>query len=349
MFKYVLTGILAAIAIFVFAIDAEFSNESIGRIFVTGILACLLVFIIFKVGLHYKINALNRFALAFYYSVFEYKKAQKNPSGLSYANSVREQGDVALTVNFDPRLSTDSLKIPASLYSGKDPFLDKLRAKIKEAENIKRKARQLDGKGTVMLEQTKDLLVEKELANRPHSSPLVEAFDLEHGVAHIVDVTVDEIEGYGYADTPDYEFITRIAFDNSPYFSTTFRHFDSEDVLAILNRAPFMVILLGIIGTFAGFYLALGQGGDIKSGAAVAIVSSLVGLPVSLLMDYINTLYPDKSRYQQSFNKFKESLEILFNHEKELNSIDKDRRKDPIRQKALATETEVKELVSDTN
>jgi len=340
MFKYVLTVILAAIAYFVFFYDAVLTNELIGRLFVSGILGCLLVFLIFKIGLHYKINALNRFALAFYYSVFEYKKAQKHPSGLSYANSVREQGDVALTVNFDPTLSTASLKIPASLYSGKDPFLDKLRAKIKEAESIKLKARQLDSKATVMLEKTQKLLVEKDLADKTPSSPLVEAFDIEDGVAHIVDVTVDEIEDQGYGDAPDYEFITRVAFDNSPYFSTTFRYFDSEDVLAILYRAPFMIILLGIIGTFAGFYLALGQGGDIKSGAAVAIISSLVGLPVSLLMDYINTLFPDKSRYQQSFNKYKESLEILFNHEKELNSIGRDRRKDPIRQSVLETEYE---------
>ncbi len=88
-----------------------------------------------------------------------------------------------------------------------------------------------------------------------------------------------------------------------------------------------MIILFGIIGTFSGFYLALSQGGDIKSGAAVAIVSSLVGLPVSLFMDYINTLYPDKSRYQQAFNKYKVSLEILFNHEQELDNIKRDRRK----------------------
>jgi len=181
-------------------------------------------------------------------------------------------------------------------------------------------------------------MVEKELVDKPPRSPLVEAFDLENGVAHIVDVTVDEVEEQDYIDTPDYEIITRIAFDNSPYFSTTFKYFDSEDVLAVLYRSPFMIILIGIIGTFAGFYLALGQGGDIKSGAAVAIVSSLVGLPVSLIMDYINTLYPDKSRYQQAFNKYKESLEILFNHEKELCRSERDRRKDPSRQKVLERE-----------
>jgi hypothetical protein len=89
-----------------------------------------------------------------------------------------------------------------------------------------------------------------------------------------------------------------------------------------------MIILLGIIGTFAGFYLALNQGGDIKSGAAVAIVSSLVGLPTSLLMDYINTLFPDQSRYQRAFNSYKVSLEILFIHEQELASIRQDRRKE---------------------
>ena len=338
MFKYIFFTVLAAFSYFIFFYDAALTNEFIGQLFVSGILACLAVFLIFKFGLHYKINALNRFALSFYFSVFEYKKAQKVPSGIGYAQSVREQGDVALAVSFDPTLPTSALKIPASLYSGKDPFLDKLRAKIKEAEKLKLEARQLDGKATVMLEKTKDMLVEKDLAETTTSAGLVEAFDIENGVAHIVNVTVDEIEDHDYRDTPDYDIITRIAFDNSPYFSTTFRYFDSEDVLAILYRAPFMIILLGIIGTFAGFYLALGQGGDIKSGAAVAIVSSLVGLPVSLLMDYINTLFPDKSRYQQAFNKYKESLEILFNHEKELNSIERDRRKDPIRQKAPETE-----------
>ena len=50
---------------------------------------------------------------------------------------------------------------------------------------------------------------------------------------------------------------------------------------------------VGIIGTFAGFYLALAAGGDIKAGASVAIVSSLIGLPTALLMEYINTLFTD--------------------------------------------------------
>ena len=340
MFKYVFLTILAAIAFFVFVYDAALTNELIGQLFVSGILACLGVFLLFKFGLHYKINALNRFALSFYYCVFEYKKAQKVPSGLDYGESVREQGDVALTVNFDPTLPTSALKIPASLYSGTDPFLDKLRAKIKEAEKIKLKARQLHRKGTVMLEKTKDELVEKHLAEKEHPARMDDMFDVENGVAHIVDVTVDEIKEQSYEDTPDYDIVTRIAFDNSPYFSSTFKYFDSEDVLAILYRAPFMIILLGIIGTFAGFYLALGQGGDIKSGAAVAIVSSLVGLPVSLLMDYINTLYPDKSRYQQAFNKYKESLELLFIHEKELAGVGRDRRKDPIRRKVPEAEFE---------
>ena len=340
MFKYILLAIAAAAAVFFFVFDVSLTNEIIGRMFIAGILACLGLFLLFKFGLHYKINALNRFALSFYYCVFEYKKAQKVPSGLTYAKSVRDQGDVALSVNFDPSMPTSALKIPASLYSGKDPFLEKLREKIKEAEMIKLEARQLDGKATVMLEKTKDILVEKDLARKDSPDKLKEAFDIESGVAHIVDVTVDEVQEQRYSDTPDYQFVTRIAFDNSPYFSNTLKFFDSEDVLAVLHRAPFMIILLGIIGTFAGFYLALSQGGDIKSGASVAIVSSLVGLPVSLLMDYINTLYPDRSRYQQAVNKYKESLEILFNHERELNSAERERRQDPIRRKVPVSEYE---------
>jgi hypothetical protein len=328
MFKYVLTGILAALAVFVFVIDAEFSNELVGRLFVTGILACLLVFMVFKVGLHYKINALNRFALAFYYSVFEYKKAQKNPSGLSYSSSVREQGDVALTVNFDPRLSTDSLKIPASLYSGKDPFLAKLRAKIKEAEKLKLSARKLDTQANMLMEKTQEDLVEKNLVTGEQPKLLDRWFDMVEGTEAIIDLTTSEVKDQGYGQAPDYEMISRIALDRNPHFGTTYRFFESEAIAGILARAPFMIILLGIIGTFAGFYLALSQGGDIKAGAAVAIVSSLVGLPTALMMEYINTLFPDQDRYERAFNTYKVALELLFNHEQELSSIRQDRRQE---------------------
>ncbi len=69
----------------------------------------------------------------------------------------------------------------------------------------------------------------------------------------------------------------------------------------------------------------------------MAIISSLVGLPVSLIMDYINTLFPDKSRYQQAFNKYKDSLEMLFNHERELDSIGRDKRKESVQQSVPET------------
>ena len=295
------------------------TNEVIGSLFVTGILGCLVVFLLFKFGLHYKIMGLNRFANAFYYSVFEYKKAQVSPSEMTYMDSVREQAEVALAANFDPTLKTADLKIPTALYSGKDPFLAKLRAKIQKAEKIKLDARHLDRKADVLLGKTKEELVEKDLTDKTPTAILDRMFEIENGVAAIIDLTVDEIRSQGYGRAPDYEIITQIALDENPYFARTFRYFDSEDIVGVLFRAPFMIILIGIIGTFAGFYLALNEGGDIKSGASVAIVSSLVGLPVSLFMEYLNTLFPDEGRYRQAFNKFRVTLEMLFNHEQELN------------------------------
>jgi hypothetical protein len=327
MFKYIFLAVLAAVSYFAFFFDAELTNQSIGQLFVAGILSLFMLFLFFKFGLHFKIQSVNNFVTAFYYSVFEYKKAQVEPSELSYMDSVREQSEVALAVNFDPALTTSDLKIPVTLYSGKDPFLDKLRARIKEAEKLKLEARHLDNKANVMIGKTKDILVEKDLTEKEPSTLLNGIFDIENGVAAIIDLTADEIKDQSYGRTPDYEIVARIALDNNPYFSTTYKYFDTDDIAGILFRAPFMIILLGIIGTFAGFYLALNQGGDIKSGAAVAIISSLVGLPTSLLMDYINTLFPDNSRYQHAFNRYKVSLEILFNHEKELEGIRQDRRK----------------------
>ncbi len=347
MFKYILMVIVAAIAYFGFYFEATLTNERVGQIFIGTILSCFFFFGVFKFGLHYKIAAIHKYAIAFYYCVFEYKKVQITPSDLSFYKSVREQAEVALAANFDPTLKTAELKIPVSLYTGKDPFLDKLRAKIQEAEKLKLKARHLDNKADVLLEKTQDDLVEKDLVEKKSPSILDGMFDIENGIAAIIDLTASEVKEQSYGRTPDYEIITRIALDNNPYFAKLFKFFDTEEIAGILNRAPFMIILFGIIGTFAGFYLALAQGGDIKSGAAVAIISSLVGLPVSLLMDYINTLFPDKKRYQEAFNKYKVSLEILFNHEQELSAIRQDRRKGDRKNKpALSTmDSEREELV----
>ena len=328
MFKYLFSFILAVILSFVFYFDIELTNDSIGNLFVAGILGCLVLFLLFKFGLHYKILALNRFANAFYYSVFEYKKVQVKPSHMTYMDSVREQAEVALAANFDPTLTTADLNIPATLYSGKDPFLAKLRAKIRKAEKIKLEARHLDRTANVLLGKTKEELVEKDLADKTPARLLDRVLDIENGVAAIIDLTVDEIRHQGYGRAPDYQIITRIALDDNPYFARTFKFFASGDIVGVLFRAPFMIILLGIIGTFAGFYLALHQGGDIKSGASVAIISSLVGLPVSLFMEYLNTLFPDEDRYQQASQKFKVSLKMLFKHEQELNKGKRGGRKD---------------------
>jgi hypothetical protein len=153
-------------------------------------------------------------------------------------------------------------------------------------------------------------------------------FEMVEGTEAIIELTTNEVKEQGYGMAPDYEMVSRIALDRNPHFGTTYKFFDSEAIAGVLARAPFMIILIGIIGTFAGFYLALATGGDIKAGAAVAIVSSLVGLPTALLMEYINTLFPDQDRYQRAFNTYKVALELLFNHEQELFSIRQDRRKE---------------------
>ena len=327
MFKYVFLTILAVAAYFVFFSDMQLTNQMIGRGFVGGISACFVVFLFFKFGLHYKIASLNRFATAFYYAVFEYKKVQTTPSDLSYVDSVRQQAEVALAANFDPTLSAGQLAIPVTLYSGKDPYLAELRAKIKEAEKLKLKSHQLDTQANILLEKTQEDLVDKNLVTGEQPKLFDRWFDMVDGTEAIIDLTTNEVKDQGYGQAPDYEMISRIALDRNPHFGTTYKFFESEAIGAILARSSFMVILIGIIGTFAGFYLALAQGGDIKAGAAVAIVSSLVGLPTALLMEYINTLFPDQDRYQRAFNTYKVALELLFNHEQELSSIRQDRRK----------------------
>ncbi len=328
MFKYVFLTIIAALAYLLFFSDIELTNKMVGNLFIGGIGTCFIIFCIFKFGLHYKIASLARFATAFYYAVFEYKKVQTTPSDLSFVDSVRQQAEVALAANFDPTLSSTQLAIPVTLYSGKDPYLEELRAKIKEAEKLKLQSHSLDTKANILLDKTQEDLVEKNLVTGEQPKFLDRWFDMVEGTEEIIHLTTDEIKEQTYGQEPDYEMISRIALDRNPHFATTFKLFDSEAIAGLLSRAPFMIILIGIIGTFAGFYLALDIGGDIKAGAAVAIISSLVGLPTALMMEYINTLFPDQDRYERAFKTYKVALELLFKHEQELSSIRQDRRRE---------------------
>lgn len=298
---------------------AELTNQVIGVVFIGGILGVFFVFVLFKFGLHYKIRALNKFCLAFYYSVFEYKKrSRKSLRKITYANSVREQAEIAMSANFDPKIAKVAMKVPVSMYTKDSAYMPVLRARIREAERLKFEARELDGRAEKLIKETENILVEKKIKDKPKSGSFLESlFGIQEGVQNMIELTTNEVADNDYTTAPDYEIVTHIALDNNPYFATVYKLFSMENVTAVLNRAPFMIILMGIIGTFAGFYLALSEGGDIKAGAAVAIVSSLVGLPVSLTVDYINTLFPDAERYQHAFNRYKMSLEILYNHEKD--------------------------------
>lgn len=332
MFKllFVIMTVLAGVAFYFSGI--ELSNQSIGSIFVFGILFVFLLFLVFKFSLHYKIQALNKFCLAFYYSVFEYKKkSQKSLRSISYANSFREQAEIAMSANFDPKVANIAMKVPISMYTKDSAYMPVLRARIKEAERLKIEAKELEGRASKIIKETEDILVDKKIKEKPEAgSRLDSMFGIQEGVQSMIDLTVSEIADQNYSEAPDYEIITHIALDNNPYFSTVLKSFSMDNVAAVINRAPFMIILMGIIGTFAGFYLALSEGGDIKAGAAVAIVSSLVGLPVSLAVDYINTLFPDAERYKHAFDRYKLSLEILFNHEKDRYPNITGRRKDDV-------------------
>ena len=319
MFTFLLVLLTSMAAVFLYYSGPEITAEEIGVAFVVGIVLVFFMFVLFKFGLHYKIRALHKFCLAFYYSVFEYKKrSQKSLRRVNFANSFREQAEVAMSANFDPKIAKIALKVPVSMYTKDSAYMPVLRARIKEAERLKMEARELEGQASRLIEETENILVDKQIKEKPRRGSFLESmFGIQEGVQNMIDLTVGELKDQDYNSPPDYEIITHIALDNNPYFTSVWKSFNSENVAAVLNRAPFMIILLGIIGTFAGFFLALNEGGDIKAGAALAIVSSLVALPVSLAVDYLNTLFPDSERYRHAFDRYKISLEILFNFEKD--------------------------------
>ncbi len=140
------------------------------------------------------------------------------------------------------RARRSSWPFPSRCISGKDLYLEELRAKIKEAERLKLQSHQLDTQANILLEKTQEDLVEKNLVTGEQPKLFDRWFDMVEGTEAIIELTTNKVKDQGYGQAPDYEMISRIALDRNPHFCTTYRVFESEAISGILARARFMII-----------------------------------------------------------------------------------------------------------
>jgi hypothetical protein len=169
-------------------------------------------------------------------------------------------------------------------------------------------------------------------------------FLIEDGVARLINDTLRQVR-YLKKDgfPPKMIEVTKGVFDNNPVFTRLVGIFPIGMVNEILNILPGLLIIGGIFGTFLGVAKGLPELGGMDLGnveetrkimdtflstISMAMIKSIVGIALSVLMTLVNTLLSPDGLYYNLINRYSDSLESLWN-ETSRNDFDLDDIVDP--------------------
>lgn len=130
--------------------------------------------------------------------------------------------------------------------------------------------------------------------------------------------------------------LSKNVFDNNPVFNRLLGVFPMALLNELLNILPSLFIIGGIFGTFLGISMGLPELGHMDLGQmeatkktmdvflvkiSQAMVKSIVGIGVSVVMSLLNTVFAPENIYYNLVNKFSSSLDQLWNETK-TNDVD---------------------------
>jgi len=155
-------------------------------------------------------------------------------------------------------------------------------------------------------------------------------FLIQDGIIRLIDDFLKHVK-YLHKDSrhqPNFNEITNNAFASNPVFNRVFGIFSMSRTNEILNILPGIFIVAGIFGTFLGIMKALPEltAMDITDAAAskavidsflikisFALTTSILGIILSIMMSFLNTLLSPESTYVEIIDSFKSATEILWN------------------------------------
>ena len=168
---------------------------------------------------------------------------------------------------------------------------------------------------------------------------------------------------------PNFHEITNNVFNSNPVFNRVFGLLPMSRTNDILNILPGIFIVTGIFGTFLGIMKALPEltGMDITNAEASKVVidsfliniafalsTSILGIILSVIMSFLNTLFSPDNTYLDIINSFKSATEVLWNksdtkQSKKADDIKNDRESEAVDAFEIAiANMYAKTLVADT-
>lgn len=122
--------------------------------------------------------------------------------------------------------------------------------------------------------------------------------------------------------------VSKGVFDSNPIFNRLFGVFPANVMNELINILPGLFIIGGIFGTFLGISKGLPELGNMDLGnieetkkvmdlflvkISQAMVKSIVGIALSVVMSLFNTLFSPDSAFFEVINRFSAALEVLWN------------------------------------
>ncbi len=153
-------------------------------------------------------------------------------------------------------------------------------------------------------------------------------FLVQQGCARLVKETLRQVKFLRHTtERPRFIELTKNVFENNPCFKKILGIIPVSGTHDVLNILPGIFIIGGIFGTFLGIMGALPELGEMKledvEGAksimdnfltkiSFSMSTSIIGIIVSVLMTFINTLLDPEKMFIKTVNKFENTMELAW-------------------------------------
>ena len=197
-------------------------------------------------------------------------------------------------------------------------------------------------------------------------------FLIQEGCARLVKETLRQVKHLRYQkDRPRFIEMTKNVFDNNVCFKKIMGLIPVQATHDVLNILPGVFIIGGIFGTFLGIMGALPELGGMKledpdqakmimdeflSKIAFSMSTSIIGIIISVIMTFLNTLFDPEKLFLKTINKYENTMELLWdscdNNELPKNLEDFNEHKDPIEalaQDAVSKKSNKPELLEENS
>ncbi len=155
------------------------------------------------------------------------------------------------------------------------------------------------------------------------SSFMDKRYKIDDGIQKIVDNTLSQAMYYHFDHSkPKFLNIAGYSISNNPIFKKVWLGLSTDIANSLLRTWHEIIVMIGILGTFIGFFISFQSGGNLKLGVGVAITSSIVGMSLGILFMILEKSTPDEDISMSSLEMLSNSLELIWNNSKALYDRD---------------------------